>query len=179
MNWQEEYQKKLITADQAAKLVKSGNWVEYGFGINCARDFDEALARRVNELTDVKIRCDIGAYQHFTAEADPQGTHFLWNSWHVSGQDKKFIGKNLFYIRHRRHEGQEHLGTGGSTDQHRPSRLQRHAGGRSRSHEYLAQIQQNRGSRGGCQFLNGGYLCKLLNHQQEKAGSNSPPRAVS
>lgn len=104
MNWQEEYQKKLITADQAAKLVKSGDWVEYGFGINCARDFDEALARRVNELTDVKIRCDIGAYQHFTAEADPQGTHFLWNSWHVSGQDKKFIGKNLFYIPMKFHE---------------------------------------------------------------------------
>ena len=104
MNWQEEYKKKLITADEAAKLVKSGDWVEYGFGINCARDFDEALARRVSELTDVKIRCDIGAYQHFTAEADPEGTHFVWNSWHVSAHDKKFIGKNLFYIPMKFHE---------------------------------------------------------------------------
>ncbi|HWQ74025.1 MAG TPA: acetyl-CoA hydrolase/transferase C-terminal domain-containing protein [Syntrophomonas sp.] len=104
MNWQEEYQKKLITADEAAKLVKSGDWVEYGFGINCARDFDEALARRVNELTDVKIRCDIGSYRHFTAEADAEGEHFVWNSWHVSGEDKKHIGKNLYYIPMKFHE---------------------------------------------------------------------------
>lgn len=104
MNWHDEYNKKLISADEAAKLVKSGDWIEYGFGINCARDFDEALARRKDELTDVKIRCDIGAYQHFTAEADPDGAHFLWHSWHVSGQDKKFIGKNLYYIPMKFHE---------------------------------------------------------------------------
>ncbi len=104
MNWLEEYKRKLVTADEAAKLVKSGDWVEYGFGINCARDFDEALAHRKDELTDVKIRCDIGAYQHFTAEADPEGQHFLWHSWHVGGHDKKFIGKNLYYIPMKFHE---------------------------------------------------------------------------
>ena len=104
MIWGKEYEKRLITADAAAQLVKSGDWVEYGFGINCARDFDEALARRKDELNDVKIRCDIGAYQHFTAEADPSGEHFVWNSWHVSGQDKKFIGKNLYYIPMKFHE---------------------------------------------------------------------------
>ncbi|HWQ77050.1 MAG TPA: acetyl-CoA hydrolase/transferase C-terminal domain-containing protein [Syntrophomonas sp.] len=104
MTWGKEYEKRLITADEAARLVKSGDWVEYGFGINCARDFDEALARRKDELTDVKIRCDIGAYQHFTAEADPSGEHFVWNSWHVAGHDKKFIGKNLYYIPMKFHE---------------------------------------------------------------------------
>ncbi|HBK52553.1 MAG TPA: butyryl-CoA:acetate CoA-transferase, partial [Syntrophomonas wolfei] len=78
----EEYKSKLVTADEAAKQVKSGDWVEYGFGINCARDFDEALAKRKDELEDVKIRCDIGAYQHFTAEVDPDNKHFTWNSWH-------------------------------------------------------------------------------------------------
>ena len=104
MNWQGEYSKKLISANEAAKLVKSGDWVEYGFGINCAHDFDEALAQRIDELTDVKIRCDIGAYKHFTAEADPEGQHFLWHSWHVGGHDKKFIGKNLYYIPMKFHE---------------------------------------------------------------------------
>ena len=29
--WKEEYQKRLLTADQAAQLVKSGDWIEYGF----------------------------------------------------------------------------------------------------------------------------------------------------
>ena len=59
--WKEEYQKRLLTADQAAQLVKSGDWIEYGFGITSGRDFDEALAKRKDELKDVKIRCDIGA----------------------------------------------------------------------------------------------------------------------
>lgn len=102
--WLDEYKSKLVTADQAAKLVKSGDWVEYGFGINCARDFDEALAKRKDELWDVNIRCDIGAYQHFTAEADPSGEHFTWNSWHVAGHDKQFIGKTLYYIPMKFHE---------------------------------------------------------------------------
>ncbi|HZK43608.1 MAG TPA: acetyl-CoA hydrolase/transferase C-terminal domain-containing protein [Syntrophomonadaceae bacterium] len=104
MDWINEYKKKLVSADEAAKQVKSGDWVEYGFGINCARDFDEALAKRKDELYDVNIRCDIGAYQHFTAEADPSGEHFTWNSWHVAGHDRKFIGKNLYYIPMKFHE---------------------------------------------------------------------------
>lgn len=72
--------------------------------MNCAYDFDEALAKRKAELYDVNIRCDIGAYRHFTAEADPGGEIFTWNSWHVSGQDKNFIGKNLYYIPMKFHE---------------------------------------------------------------------------
>lgn len=102
--WRDEYQKKLVSADEAARAVQSGDWVEYGFGINSAYDFDEALSRRKYELRDVKIRCDIGAYPHFTAEADPSGEHFTWNSWHVAGQDKKYIGKNLYYIPMKFHE---------------------------------------------------------------------------
>jgi len=104
MNFVDEYQKKLVTADEAAKVIKSGDWVEYAFGINCAYDFDEALSKRKDELWDVKIRCDIGAYPHFTLEVDPTGEHFTWNSWHVSAHDKKYIGKTLYYIPMKFHE---------------------------------------------------------------------------
>ena len=99
-----EYQKKLVTADEAAKLVKSGDWVEYSATINCAHDFDEALARRKDELWDVNIRCDIGTYTHHTAEADPSGEHFAWSAWHCGGIDKKFIGKNLYHCPQNLHE---------------------------------------------------------------------------
>ncbi len=102
--WNEIYKSKLVTADEAAKVVVSGDYVEYGFGINCAYDFDEALSKRVNDLWDVNIKCDIGAYPHFTAEADPTGEHFTWNSWHVSGHDKKYIHKTLYYIPMKFHE---------------------------------------------------------------------------
>jgi len=96
--WAKEYQKKLVTADEAVKCVKSGDWVEYAMGICSANEVDEALSKRKDELWDVKIRDDIGSYRHYTAEADPTGDHFVWNSWHVSGQDKNFIGKNLYYV---------------------------------------------------------------------------------
>lgn len=102
--WLDIYKSKLVTADEAAKQVQSNDWVEYGFGINCAREFDEALAKRKDELKNVNIRCDIGSYQHFTAEADPTGEHFTWNSWHVAAHDKKFIGKTLYYIPMKFHE---------------------------------------------------------------------------
>jgi butyryl-CoA:acetate CoA-transferase len=100
----EEYQKKLVTADEAAKLVKSGDWIEYAFGINCPIDFDEALSRRKDELKDVNIKCDIGAYRHYTLEVDPTGEHFTWNSWHVAAYDKQFIGKTLYYLPMKFHE---------------------------------------------------------------------------
>jgi butyryl-CoA:acetate CoA-transferase len=94
----------LVTADEAAKVVKSGNWIEYCFGINMPIDFEEALSKRVNELWDVNIRCDIGAYRHATLEVDETGEHFTWNSWHTAAQDKKWIGKTLFYIPMTFHE---------------------------------------------------------------------------
>lgn len=103
-NWEEQYKSKLVTADQAAKVVKSGDWVEYCFGIHMPVDFEAALARRVDELWDVNIRCDIGSYPHLTLEADPTGEHFTWNSWHVAAHDKKYIGKTLFYIPMKFHE---------------------------------------------------------------------------
>jgi butyryl-CoA:acetate CoA-transferase len=102
--WKAIYKSKLVSADEAAKVVKSGDYVEYGFGINSAYDFDEALSKRIDELWDVNIKCDIGAYPHFTAEADPSGEHFSWNSWHVAAHDKKYIGKTLYYIPMKFHE---------------------------------------------------------------------------
>lgn len=102
--WIDEYKKKLVTADEAVKCVKSGDWLEYAFGVCSANEVDAALARRKDELINVKVRCDIGSYQHYSAEADPSGEHFTWNSWHVGGQDKNFIGKNLYYVPMKFHE---------------------------------------------------------------------------
>ncbi|MEQ8236019.1 MAG: acetyl-CoA hydrolase/transferase C-terminal domain-containing protein [Syntrophomonadaceae bacterium] len=104
LDYAEQYKSKLVTAEEAAKVVKSGDFIEYGFGVNSSFDFDQALAKRIDELWDVNLKCDIGAYQHFTAEADPSGEHFTWNSWHVAAHDKKFIMKNLFYLPMKFHE---------------------------------------------------------------------------
>ena len=105
MSWMEEYKKKLVTADEAVKVVKSGDWVEHAFGVAGANELDAALARRVDELWDVKIRCDIGAWPHYTNEADPTGEHFYWNSWHCGGLDRKYYNQGLLsYVPMKFHE---------------------------------------------------------------------------
>ena len=36
MSYQEEYRQKLTTAEEAVKVVKSGDWVDYGWCTNTA-----------------------------------------------------------------------------------------------------------------------------------------------
>ncbi|MGR6835625.1 acetyl-CoA hydrolase/transferase family protein [Syntrophomonas erecta] len=103
--WLEEYKKKLVSADEAVKVVQSGDWIEHAFGINGANELDKALAARKDELWDVKIRCDIGAWPHYTNDADPTGEHFYWNSWHCGGLDRKYYNQGtLSYIPMKFHE---------------------------------------------------------------------------
>lgn len=44
MNVQEIYRSKLATADQAAAVVKSGDWVDYGWSAGHPVALDAALA---------------------------------------------------------------------------------------------------------------------------------------
>ena len=55
MDYTELYAQKKMTADQAAALIKSGDWVDYGFCAIHPRALDEALARRAPELEDVYL----------------------------------------------------------------------------------------------------------------------------
>ena len=60
-----------ISAPDAAGLVKSGDWVEYGTTL-CQPDvFDQALAERKAELRDVKIRGCLSMRPRAVLEADP------------------------------------------------------------------------------------------------------------
>ena len=84
-----EYQQKLVTAEYAASLVKSHDWIDYGNLTGQTIAFDQALARRVHELTDVKISTILPQYTPQVMEADPEGNSFVWNSWHFSKWDRK------------------------------------------------------------------------------------------
>ncbi len=107
MSYSEEYQKKLITADQAAKLVKSGDWVQYGEFVQQPRDCDAALAKRKDELSDVKIRLVTTSVVPAVVEADPERKHFILNDWHFSGVSRKLMDKNLCnYIPLNYHEAE-------------------------------------------------------------------------
>lgn len=46
MNFAEEYKRKLRTPEEAVKLVKDGDWVDYSVGIGFPVLLDAALAKR-------------------------------------------------------------------------------------------------------------------------------------
>ena len=79
----------VISAEQAAGFVKSGMWLDYGTSL-CQPDvFDKALALRVDELTNVKIRSCLSMRPRAVLDADPEGEHFYWFSLHFSGYDRR------------------------------------------------------------------------------------------
>ncbi|MBW7013282.1 hypothetical protein [Pseudomonas sp. N040] len=78
-----------ISAAQAAELVSSGMWLDYG-GALCQPDaFDRALARRKDQLSGVKIRACLTVRPRAVLEADPHGEHFVWINLHFSGYDRQ------------------------------------------------------------------------------------------
>jgi acyl-CoA hydrolase len=79
---------KTITAAAAAALVKSNDWVDYGFGMGQPDRFDQALAARAPELRGVKIRSAFSMRPRKTIEVDPCGEHFHGYNWHFSGYDR-------------------------------------------------------------------------------------------
>jgi len=86
-----------ITATQAAAMVKSGMWIDYGATL-CQPDvFDQALALRKNELHDVKFRSCITMRPRAVLDQDPEGKHFHLYSMHFSGYDRKMHDAGLVH----------------------------------------------------------------------------------
>lgn len=91
----EKYRAKLRTPEQAVQAVKSGDWVDYTSNVCFPALLDAALAKRKDELTDVKIRGNLIFSPIQTVECDPTREHFLYNSWHCSGYERKLCDKGL------------------------------------------------------------------------------------
>ena len=91
----EEYRAKLRTPEQAVQAVKSGDWVDYTTALGFPILLDAALAKRRDELTDVKIRGNLIFGPIQTVECDPTREHFLYNSWHCSGYERKLCDQGL------------------------------------------------------------------------------------
>jgi butyryl-CoA:acetate CoA-transferase len=95
MGYREEYERKLAAAEEAVRVVKSGDWVDYGH-FTCAPTFlDAALARRAGELHDVKVRALTFPGMASIATTDPEQEHFVYNNWHFSGGDRMLHDKGL------------------------------------------------------------------------------------
>ena len=97
MSFREEYQQKLTTADEAVKAVKSGDWVDYGWSVCSANALDVALAKRMGELKDVNIRGGILTHRPAIFDVPNAAEHFAWNSWHMSGIERKAVNEGFAY----------------------------------------------------------------------------------
>ena len=97
MDYSQEYKQKLVSADEAVKVVQSGDWVDYGWCNATANALDKALAKRTDELKDVKLRGGILLKPLAVFEREDAGEHFTWNSWHMSGIERKYISRGFAY----------------------------------------------------------------------------------
>lgn len=90
-----EYKAKLVSAEQAVKVVKSGDWVDYNFALAQPISLDRALAARKDELWDVKVRGGLMLSPLQVVENDHSREHFCYNSWHFSGYERQLSAKGL------------------------------------------------------------------------------------
>ena len=82
-NWREEYKKKLATADEAVKCIKSNSLI-LSAGEGGESDFIlNALAKRKDQLVNVEIHlCNS---RNYLALNEPEyGGHFIADNWFVS-----------------------------------------------------------------------------------------------
>ena len=91
MDYMEMYRQKLTTADEAVKVIKSGDWVDYGFCAIHPRVLDEALARRAPELEDVKVRGGISLWKPAIFDIEDPVHHIIFNSHHMSAVERHHI----------------------------------------------------------------------------------------
>ena len=56
MDYRALYREKIRTPEEAVKLVKDGDWVDYSQTCSFPQALDRALAARSGELRDVKLR---------------------------------------------------------------------------------------------------------------------------
>lgn len=90
-----EYGRKLISAKDAVKIVKSNDWVDYGYGLGTPYDLDIELAKRSNELENINIRSTLAMRDPEVLKANILDKNdypvFTWNSWHMGGIERKRI----------------------------------------------------------------------------------------
>ena len=97
MDYKTEYQRKLITADAAAAMVKSGDWVDYGWAVNTTVAVDAAIAKRLPELENVNFRGGILMWVPAIFQIEDPAAHMTWNSWHMGGIERKAVAQGFSF----------------------------------------------------------------------------------
>ena len=77
MDFTELYAQKKMTAAQAAALVKSGDWVDYGWAVNTPVAVDAEIAKRLPELEGVNFRGGILMWVPAIFQIEDPAAHML------------------------------------------------------------------------------------------------------
>ncbi|MDR3295067.1 MAG: butyryl-CoA:acetate CoA-transferase [Clostridiales Family XIII bacterium] len=96
--WKKMYAEKLTTADEAVKLVKDGDVVEYAPYVTAPWDLDRALSKRKGELKKVFVKGCTFTYVPEVFKVDPQGETFLLNDSFWSATTRKMKEQGEVYI---------------------------------------------------------------------------------
>ncbi len=97
MDFKTQYSQKQTTAEEAVKAVNSGDWVDFGWCVTTPVALDEAMAKRLPELTDVNFRGGILMWTPQIFQIDNPAEHMTWNSWHMGGIERKAISQGFAY----------------------------------------------------------------------------------
>ena len=97
MDYTQEYKQKLVSAAQAAAVIQDGDWVDYGWCATTNVAVDRELAKRMPEMHDVKIYGGILMHVPEIFKIENPQEHFIWNSWHMGGVERKAASTGLSF----------------------------------------------------------------------------------
>jgi butyryl-CoA:acetate CoA-transferase len=88
-------QQKTVSAQEAVRIVKSGDLIHYGEFILFPSLLDKALARRMEELYDVQLRSTCYTQMPEGVKNDPDRKHFIMEDYHFGGVSRELFKENL------------------------------------------------------------------------------------
>ena len=91
----DEYRKKLRSAEEAVKVVKDGDWVDYTVSQGQPKLLDAALAMRKGELKNVNCRGYFMFEPIQVVEQDPEHESFTYHSWYLAGYEREYWKRGL------------------------------------------------------------------------------------
>jgi len=97
MDFGQMYKEKLVSAETASNVVKSGDWVDFGWAATTPAAMDTAIALRLKELHDVKFRGAILMKIPEIFRIENPAEHMSWNSWHMGGVERRAIDQGFGY----------------------------------------------------------------------------------
>lgn len=97
MDYKQQYTQKLVSAAQAATVVKSGDWVDYGWTTSTPVAVDREIAKRLPGLENVNFRGGILMWTPAIFQIDDPAAHMSWNSWHMGGIERKAAAQGFSF----------------------------------------------------------------------------------